>query len=377
MQRSAIMRLARLCIAFASLVAAIAVVRDTWHNGWDFHVFYRAARELLEGRSPYRMGQGTQWMFKYPPWVLPALLPLGGLSESGARLAWGLSQLSCLIYVVHWLRAQRVRAGPLVFTFVAFWVVIAYHALAGQFTLLVLALALRAERASAASPARTTTAAWALSAKVFHLVSLLGLKRPLRHWLIALLSCVVLSLPVLWVTPGHSPHVLLEDWKNAAGSSATQMDAIVVRGWRNQGFPAGALRILDVPATRSEADFLAFAVCAVLMSLFWHQSSRRLSPALRWSGWLALGVATHPLAWKHSFVPVIPLSALALNQVWRASARWRLALAVFGSLATSLVSRNGLGDWVIPLEFISIRSWGILALLLSVAWTDSPREPNL
>lgn len=62
-----------------------------FQTGGDFGNYWRAAGEILEGRSPFTS------TFDYPPLIAFLLLPLGALTLDAARVAWFLISHACVL----------------------------------------------------------------------------------------------------------------------------------------------------------------------------------------------------------------------------------------------------------------------------------------
>jgi hypothetical protein len=341
-------------------------------NGQDFEVYWRAAREWLAGRDPYvvspdRLG----FVFKYPPWILPALAPLGWVAFEPARAAWALVNLLGLAWIVAWIRRAGVGRKASLTATLLFSLVWVAHFSAGQLTLVMTAIALWGLEGGALGEA---FAAFGLSAKLLSLVAAAGLARPReRLWrmLGALLALFALAnAALLRVSRGAGGKLSLADFyagfARAAGSGGAELGEAAVRGPGNHGLTALVLRALQVPATAVWADAATCLALALGLGWAWSRAARALDARARWTGWLAMAVIVHPLAWHHSFVMVFPLCALALGRAWQSRAP-RLQAAALGAIAgVGFVVPQVFGsDFVRPLELGGIKSWAVLL----AAWT--------
>lgn len=357
-------------------------------EGWDFKVFYYSVRAILEGHSPYRVGLESGWTFKYPPWNAILILPLTFLPVHVAQWVWGVIQAGCIVSVIQWTRKCGVSLHTALISAALYWWIWMYHCLAGQFTLVMLALALWApawgEKKSAQDPLRLTAVLWALSAKVFTVFPLVGLlNRTLRDRFFKesgfiKQACIaggllaVLSVPVIAVMPGHSPVRAAQEFMVGAGSSSSGTDNEVFRGRRNQGLPALVMRVLNVDVSRVGADVFLFLVFGLLLGTLWLKICKRLPWPSQWAGWLSLSVVVHPMAWFHSFVLAYPCACLALDNAFKTESRRKrqakVGLALLGILLTTAATRNSLGRLGVGLELISVKSLGVLMCLTVLQW---------
>jgi hypothetical protein len=354
-------------ILYAVAAAAmVAIYRDTYYNGWDFSVYYNSMVAAWSGVDPYTPGTDVGWNFKYPPWTIPFFLPLGLLPLQGAKALWGILQILCIIYSFRWLRRQGVSAAVCWVTSACFWFLFAYHALAGQFSLMMLALALFGF--SKKGFWQTFAAVWGLSAKMFTAFSLLGYSKLRPHLLKIAGAFAVLSLPALWLTPGHSLPRLLQSWLGSSNSSSAVMANDIVRGWRNQGLPAFFLKNGGVDRAHAWADLLAFILLAALAFYFWKPVSKKLSKPAAWAGWLALGAALHPLAWFHSFILAYPLAAFAVEEALPKKVALKQKIAAgLGVLFITVVT------FPIALQ-LCVKAWGVVLCCYSLQLSVQKRR---
>ncbi|MCM2277238.1 MAG: hypothetical protein NDJ89_04125 [Oligoflexia bacterium] len=367
-----------------SLVACARLVQAGWIDSMDFTVYWKAAQAWVSGgASPYEFAAADRgFVFKYPPYLLPALLPLGVLDFGAAKLLWCAVELGCLAYAFRWLLRAGVGFGAAVITTFLFWWIWLGHFYAGQLTIVLLAAALWAVPADGASepkPARLAALALIFSAKVFSLTSLAGLSRWLARPRVAGagLALFLALNAVLLARAGGSPGelaALYGEWVRAALSGGAELGQEIVRGQMNHGFTAGVLRWSGVTATSAGADLGVALFLAASFGLLWTLGSRGLAPRERWLGWLGVGLITHPLAWHHSFVLVYPLCAVSLDRALRSGLRGLVALSLGGIACIGLVIPNIIGlALVTPLENLSVKSWGVCLAALSLVLAERAR----
>lgn len=369
--------------ALLCTVGCVAILRDTYYNGWDFEVFWNAARAILHGESPYTFGIENGWSYKYPPWAAWVFLPFGLIDLGTAKILWGISQILCVAWTYVWLLRVGIRRSIVRGTLCAFWFVIHYHALSGQVTLLTLALGtlahdglMREARPGGVRYLRVFAIAWAFSIKVFSAVTLLGLwdRKASKKAVSFAVGLLALSMAPQFLMTHQSPAQSFKQWRSAASTSATSEDT-VVRLWNNQGIPGALGRIFGVDAKAIGFDLAAALLVMVVLSVLWGRATQNRSFELRWSGWLAIGVVAHPLVWFQSFVLIWPLACFAL-QAARDSEHGKndrlVGLALFGIACTTLITKSGaawfgLEEFVLGLEMLSIKSIGTLILLYTAA----------
>lgn len=364
--------------ALAGLIFCIAIINNTFQNGWDFNVFWQAARLNWTGKSPYFSEMGP-WVYKYPPWSMPLFLPFAVFPYDYAKLLWGVTEVVALIYSLRVLLNWGLHRGAIVATVLSFWFLISYHALAGQVMLPLLALILwsvrkgrepRWENQTGMERFESAFLVIALSMKIFSFVSLFAVLKSLLNRRVigfTLLLLCVLSLPTLLVTKGFNPFWMIHEWIETAGSGGHEWGDSIVRGRYNQGLPAALLRWVGVDSRQTEADLAAFVLFACLFGGAWAFLSRRFSFQERFSGWLGLGVAIHPLAWFHSFVWAIPLCAVTLDRVFKRRERVPQIISLMAIACTCWITRVTLGRTVgSALELASIKAIGVCLFLVAL-----------
>lgn len=283
-------------------------------RGMDFAVFWRAARAFWDGSDPYRIR--PEWggfVFKYPPWILPIMAPLGFFSESVARALFGVLNFGLLIDCVRRLLRAGVRPWPLLVSLLAMHAIFLEHFFAGQFTL-------------ALTWALLTKTAWGpvlASAKVFPLISVVGYKR--SRWRrtagVAGGSILLLSaVAVLMCGPG-----IFADWLSAANSGAAELGESIIRGPGNHSFVNFWGRLLGVSPLRHPLfdPLLGAGVAAGGAWVLWRRQVQSIA------AWIALGLLASPLGWVHSYVMAFPLLAENLSHAYgEGGTKGQRALAV-------------------------------------------------
>ena len=320
------------------IVGSIALIRDTFYNGHDFEVFWRAGGDLLQGRDPYSLAHERGMVFKYPPWSLPFFLPWSFLPLAVAKALWGVFQIGSLLAACLWLRKLGRSSWVSIFVVgVSFWGLWAVHALDGQIALLLLALALWLwPREPELSPGwRSSALIWTLSMKVFTGLPLFGFKLE-RRWVFALALAApilaLLSIPALVAGVAGGPMQLLKHWAAAAGSSGASIFGDHLRGSFNPSFTGALLFALHVPAGQVTTELEAAAGLALVLGAAWKRASRKRTPEEQWAGWLALVPAVHPLPWWHLFVFTFPLAVLAVDRAARSRKKGKRRAKIVASV---------------------------------------------
>ena len=365
-----------------SAVGAVALIRDTAYNGHDCAVFWRAGRSLLAGEPLYSMTRDGPMVFKYPPWIAPAFVPLALVPLAAAKWVWGALELLSLALVIAWAsRRARIRSDVLAGVTLAFWGLWAVHALDGQVVLPMLALALWGWEAG-----EVLGVAWVLSAKIFSLVALPGLRprppareggqeprgpgmpRLARRAAAGVLLFAALSAPALIAEPGWSPARLIAEWAEAASSGYREFGPEHVFGRLNQGLPGLALRLAPPGwmGVRGADLALALAFSAGLGFAWFRMKPREARAA--WAGWLALVPVVHPLPWWHLFIFAYPAAALSAERALFApgAPRGRRVASGAGIFLLTMATAKFLGPLGAWVELASVKSWGALLCLWSL-----------
>ncbi len=373
------MKTLKIISALILLTGGVSLVRSTVSQGTDFYVFWNAARLTLQGEPLYSIARDAGMVFKYPPWLLPFFLPFGLLSVENAKWIWGMIEVLSLASIVRWLQV-RLRIKPAIWftALLIYWGLWIVHALDGQFSLMMLALALWAWSPQANYGVKFYGLAIALSSKIFTVFPLAGLRWSKRMLgaLIALgLVVSGLSLPAIYTQPGHNPISLIKDWKEAATSAGKLLSPIQVRGRSNPGLPGYTLQLLRVPAENSKADVLAALIFSLILGVAWWKLSRSLKSELQWIGWLALTPVVHPLPWWHLFVFTFPLGAYVLNRSYLDRSIQAKALGVLGLILITISTEKVWGKFGIFLELNAAKSWGTLLCLSALLHFEKSRGP--
>ncbi|HUP58308.1 MAG TPA: glycosyltransferase 87 family protein [Bdellovibrionota bacterium] len=353
------------------LVASIALGRTTYYNGHDFEVFWRTAQAWLGGQDPYSLNHPRGMVFKYPPWTLPLFAPLALLPLPAAKVLWALLTAASLGASGLWLR-RRARADwpAIVGVGIAFWGLWAVHALDGQIALPMLAAALWLWTPELPSAWRTVALAWVLSFKIFTVLPLFHYRLDRRGW-------ATIGASGAFFVLVSSPK--LGSWIAAAGSGGELLGEEHVRGAFNPSFTATILSWSGIPANTAYADVALAAILAAALGLAWARASRGLEPAERWSGWLALVPAIHPLPWWHLFVFAFPLAALSIDRASTGGGRGARSLAVIGVFLIAAATRKFLGAFGLAalggfFELSAAKSFGIVACAAALVLTKQARR---
>jgi hypothetical protein len=363
---SSMKRWAPYLAAVLGLAASIRLVRAGYVDSMDFAVYWKAAHLWISGVSPYLYTAAERgFVFKYPPWILPAFFPFGFLSQPVSQLVWAGVELLCLYYAIFRLIRLGLSAWTTIITAFLFWWIWLAHFYAGQFTIVLMACALWA--IPEATTGKLATLASVFTSKVFSLVSLVGLWRKYLNWRVLAAGFaifVVLNVIVFAVLRTHgnpvSPGDFYRQWIQAGTSGGAELGEIVIRGQMNHGFTAGLLRAFHVDPKATWIDQLVALGLAVVFSGLWFRFSRGLDSLESWVGWLGVGLIVHPLAWHHSFVLAYPLCAVALDRSLKSRDRVAIGLALFGTCCIGILIPNVIGTTLVrPLELVSIKSWGV------------------
>ena len=360
-------------LAFIALVAgAIRLLNAAHLDGGDLRVYWKAVQAWFSGLSPYAYTAEDQgFVFKYPPWLLPMLMPLRWMGFEFTKGFWATAELFTLGYCVRWLVRHQVSLRVALLSTFLYWYIWLGHFFSGQVTLFLLGTALwsmegiNQESSSRSSKQNLRTALLfvVFSTKVFSLYSLVGI---LRQWLrpktLLLIGLLFIGLhgAVLGIS-SQKLSDLYQGWSLAASSGGAELGAKIVRGGGNHGFVAGILRWIDPEAQSLSLDILVFLILGLGLGLYWSRASRNLRFEEKWAGWLAYGVIIHPLAWHHSFVLTFPLAAFSLQAAVNSKIRSWIFLSALGIALTTLLVPQTVGpDGVKVPELLANKSWGVL-----------------
>lgn len=344
-----------------AILGVVVAFRNTLGQGQDFEVFWKASRYIIGADGPiYHHGRDGASSFKYPPWIVPAFLPLGLISLFWAKAAWAVVQSLSFSYVIFFLFKRGYTPRILWASSLAFagiWIV---HTLDGQVALPMLALSMLVfDRKGFWGQA---TLVWALSTKGASLYAAaprvgVWIKKP--HWWIAMAGVLlVLSIPAMRAHEWIGPVPILQKWLKTAASGEQYLGAGVVAGRSNQGFPMMLRRWIP-----GSSEWMWSLVLFGMFAAIWSRLTERLNEYEEWFGWLAISVICHPLAWFHSFVLVFPLSVAAVQRAIAAKNNRLLLVSGLGVVMVAMVTEKTCGQWGNQLEMLSIKSWGALLSL--------------
>jgi hypothetical protein len=354
-----------------------------WIGSTDFHVYWQAAQDWTGAvRSPYYFDASTKgFVFKYPPWILPLFTPLGYLSYDISKMAWAVLELLCLLYAVKKVIQFGVRKELTFLVALSLWFIWQDHFWSGQFTLLLLAAGLwimppnsfnaRQAYRMQSSPRdalKIAITGYLFTAKIFSVLTFLGSWRKFLNPRVIVFLIIFFATPTLLVwevmrfqDPTVSLIGVFEQFSAAAKSGGAELGAQVVRGQLNHGLTAAILRWFNVDSTKAYCDVGVCLGLTAVLGLIWNHFEKHLSIPEFLSGWLALALITHPLAWDHSFVLAFPLCALSLEQAVRSKRMLLITLSFLGCVCIGILVPNIVGtEAVKPLEYIAIKSWGVI-----------------
>ena len=355
-------------------VGAIALVRDTVYQGNDFLVFWKAARLIFSGQEVYSVARDGAMVFKYPPWILPAFLPLATFPEEWARWIWGGAQVFSIFYICRFLLKSGCSRTAVLIPLFLFWGIWAVHALDGQCTVIFLAIILWAK-----SKGKETFLFWALSVKVFTLFAAFGIPDLHKKWktILCLIPVFgILSLPALWVEPNKNPVSLFGSWAKATSSGGSLFEGEKIRGRDNQGLPALFLRWFHVPAKEKKTELMVTFLAAALVFLYWKKAASLLSLHERWAGWLGMAAIVHPLAWFHLFVLAFPLAVLSLDRAIQTQRKTGILFSFLSIFLIACVTEKTMGVFGRDLELLSIKSFGVLLCAFGFFWGSRQKKPD-
>jgi alpha-1,2-mannosyltransferase len=345
-------RRARLLLAVGAaplvLLAVVSLVTfvdglNTGSIGFDFRGAYlRAAREIVDGESPYPPVEGfelaSQSAYVYPPLLAFLLIPLTVLSTSTAAVLAVLATGALLVTTLAVLDVRDWRC----YAAAALWAPTtnALHMAASSALLaLVAALAWRY---------RGTV--WPLAASVG-----LGIATKLILWPLLVWTLVTGRVRATVVAAAIAVGVTLPLWAILGFDGLERYPAVLRRLADLEAEESyslvGAFAALGVGET--SARILAIAVAAVLLALC-VVFARRGDDVRSFIAALVAGLAFSPIVWLHYFV--LLLVPLAIVRP-RFSAVWLLPLLLW------LTPLNGNGEAIQPL-LPTLVSAAILAVVL-------------
>lgn len=370
---------ARIALGALGLVLAVlsfVLISRTLSRGDDFQVFYRVAQRFWDGVRPYDQITYGNMVFKYPPWILPAFLPLGLFNLWVAKLLWGIVEAVSLVAVV--LKMHRglgtlpkVRPWVQALFLLTFFGLFGSHGMTGQITLTALAIALWVDPIRS-SFGKFFLLTWALSAKMTSLFPMLHalVANPRRKRIVfSVLGTaalfIMLSLPVYYKSYTRHYGFMRDEWSKAMFSGTDDVNSVRI-GFTTrevQGLPSFLLRKAGLEEKNSSHVLFAIAFSTLLLGAGWFFASRRLSPSAQWLGWLALLPAVQPLAWFHVFLFAYPLLVVGAEVALQDERRRRFWGFLGAALLIGAVTVKTLGAVGAELEMASVKLWGCLLAL--------------
>ena len=312
----------------------------------DFNVYYHAAREILEGRSPYRDSLGEWTPYLYPPLTAEALIPLALVPLPVAAYVWFVISAAAVIASIWMLAAltddDHHATNSLTttqFGFAALAVIVVFRFVLDTFSLgqiNTVVAALSIAHVFFFCRQKKTTAAVALilavSIKLTPAVLLIYHIAKLRLKFAA--ACIALLAAVTFVS--FLPF----------GLSASEFQIFVNRTiWNEQGFNLadsgnqslrGAIErsIKDDDSSasrdysnssRSPSDPTTFILSIVFIGLSILAAVRSRSELAGIAPFFCCAVLLSPLSWKSHFVILMLPIAVLLFQAGK-SPKWRFAI---------------------------------------------------
>lgn len=336
----------------------------------DYEVYWYAARAWLDGKAPYLRYNFSfpGLVFKYPPWILPFFIPLAWMSLQTSKFVWLIIQIASIGYSVWWTIKRGVNPRVAYSVALMLWYNWFANAYFGQIMVVLLAICLWSCESSfqrkVKADLKLAVLAFALSAKIFPLFSIVGLwKRVFRlRPVLMTIGLVLLAHGILFFTapqPRQSLVSLYPAFVQASASSGSELR--IIRGPQNHGFTKAILNALNIDETWVSYDIGFALALLVLLGGLWYRFSKELTVEEGWSGWLAISVITHPLAWHHSFVMVYPLCAFALHRTMQTRKIGLILGALLGIFLIGLLVPQTVGvEFLEPFGKISNKSWGVL-----------------
>jgi alpha-1,2-mannosyltransferase len=326
-----------------------------FQTGGDFEWYYRAAGEILAGRSPFLPG------FDYPPLVVVLVLPFHALGLSGARVAWFLCNQACLVaagFVLFRALGGNRRAGWTIALFWALTGAIPENLAIGQVQPVLLLLLCLAWRWDTARP-EWAAAAIGVAAAVklwpgMLLAAYLGRdrRRALARGIGVSLAAVLVPLAAIaaLLPPPHLPEGS-DYWMGTPASLNFSVPALILRAtdpeytatkpppqeWERGNNPAG-YELAPERRRLSAAVAVGTLLLGGLALAGLVRAGRAPEPLALLAALTALATLASPISWYHYQIFHLPAFALlavrALDRPRRARAWARLALV--GVLAVVL-----------------------------------------
>ena len=372
-----------LCLLTAAYIHAnVFDVLNQWSAASDFDVYYRAAKDIAGGISPYENPA-----YFYPPLVAFAMAPFAWMDYHTARWVWlGLSQI--MLLGAAWLTWRALGRGLLGLVCVAFvWAVggAASETLRlGQLSpLLLVAIAAAYDRRAAAQDI-AVSAAFGLKYFPGILALALWLQRGWRR-VLKLTGIALLSVSLPWLVLAcffTGPKVATEAhyWLGTPAMFSWSLPSVVLRilmplhpgrhlpFYWDHGNTAATLHLAPWLQTVSVAVALT-ALAGGILALIVVSRGRLRAAHLPFAmaALISLTLVAAPVSWTHYQVLQYPGVALLLYHAirWR---RWALAAGVVlcFALCYQLPER-------VLIQYHNIHSgWTAASPLLVYAWTTIP-----
>ncbi|MBU6376093.1 MAG: DUF2029 domain-containing protein [Bdellovibrionales bacterium] len=306
-----------------TLLVLVTLIRTSvLSESSDFEIFWKTGKRILEFQPIYVPSIDGGRCFKYPPWIAPFFSPFGMLQENAAGILWRLLLTGSLSWVTLMLLSERKphERVAVLLTFVSMIGVWNHNVMAGQMTPLLIALALLPFFSkSSFSDWRVSSMIVGLSSKAFPMITVLALGHTLFRpslWVKITVSIVLLTLPALLATPGHSLTQLFRDFFSSSASSGD------ILGGSFNGLTAVISTVFHFSRDEMSIQIpLAIATTAIVI-LGWAAFQKRLSsPLERASLALALSISATPLAFTYGLGLAYPWFALRFAQASRQSFR--------------------------------------------------------
>jgi len=320
----------------------------------DFNVYYHAAREVLEGHSPYRDSLSEWTPYLYPPLTAEALIPLALLPLPVAAYVWFVISAAAVIASIWMLAALRDddhRSTNLLtttqFGFAALAVVVVFRFVLDTFSLgqinnVVAALSVAhlfffcRQRKTLSAVALVMAVSIKLTPAVLLIYHIAKLRLKFTAACIALLAAVtfVSFLPFGLSTSAFQPFVE-RTVKNEQGFNFADSGNQSLRGARERSIKGADVSTGDSNGSRSPSDKTTLILSIVFIALSILSAVRADCELAGIAPFFCCAVLLSPLTWKaHFVILMLPIAILIFRA--RCSERWRFAIAAALVVAFSL-----------------------------------------
>jgi len=349
--------------------------------GSDFEVYWYAIHAWVSGKSPYAQYSTVYegLFYKYPPWTLVFFLPFALVGLVTSKWVWTILQVLAIFYCNYWVTQHKVRWWIALSVSLMFWWMWLAHGIFGQVMLFLMVVALWVSKKKQGwnESFQLALLVDVISAKVFSALTLVGVFKRLTQWrtlFCGLLFLVLSHLLLILVHPAFDLNTggtilthLYQGWFDAASSGGAKLGGSIVRGQQNHGFTKVILNLFQIGPEKIGGDIGIALLLSLTLGFLWNRYSKKLSFEEKWSGWLALGVICHPLAWHHSFVAAFPLCAFSLNRAVELKKASYVLSVLFGIACIGIFIPQIIGvSAVIPIEAVSNKSWGVVICGISL-----------